>query len=249
MAANHFGIRAKKLTLLPFGAQVNIDCAFLPKRQQVLILLAGSAGNIAAVIFVSSFMWLFPAFFAFLGIFIGANMFTAILNLLPIYPLDSGKIIQVIGGNKTVRVLKIVSNVFFGILFAVGCFVWFNPALIILAICMIFTVNMESSCEYTSRLYKSRRAKSGVVREVAVRGDMTIFQVYKLVSHNHYTKFIITDVPASSLRGSHRSPFKEGGASRSEAGDVARQGFYENELEGYLLNHALDTKIMDIYTL
>ena len=182
VAANHFGIRAKKLTLLPFGAQVDIDCAFLPRRQQILILLAGSFGNIIAIIIASSFLWIFPNLFTFLEMFIIANAIPALLNLLPVYPLDGWKILMALCGRKNKR---------------------------------------KGSFEFVSRFCKVGNARNGVVREIAVRSDMTIFAVYKLISYKNVTKFIIID--------------------------MLNRSFFENELEQFLTTRSLDTKLKDIY--
>ena len=186
IAANHFGIRAKKLTFLPFGAQVNIDCVFLPRRQQILILLAGSLGNIVAIIIASSFLWIFPSLFVFWEMFIIANAVPAVINLLPIYPLDGWKII-----------MKLLRR---------------EP-------------RKKGSFEFVSRFCKTGNAWKGPITEVAVRSDMTIFEVYKLVSYKRVTKFIIID--------------------RLSADAIIT--FYETDLEKFLISRSLDTKLKDIY--
>ena len=223
--AGHYGIRAKKLTLLPFGAQVNIDCAFLPRDKRVMILLAGAGGNIVAALFAGSFLWMWPQLFTFLQLFIVANVMQAVLNLLPVYPLDGGKILYLFCRKRTMQILKIFSNVTFGVIFFIGCFAVFNPALIILSVCMLFTINTTESprCEYTTLLCKIARAKSGSVREVAVRSDMTVFAVYKLLARKNFTKFIITDLDNKT--------------------------FYENDLEKILGDWSVNTRLLDIYNL
>ena len=183
IVANHFGIRAKKLTLLPFGAQVDIDCAFLPRRQQTLILFAGSFGNIIAIIVASSFLWTFPNLFTFFEMFIIANAIPAVLNLLPIPPLDGWKILVSLYGRKPKR---------------------------------------KGSFEFVSSFCKVGNAKIGAICEVAVRSDMTIFAVYKLVSYKACTKFILVD--------------------------MGNKTFLETELEQFLLTRSLDTTLKDIYS-
>jgi stage IV sporulation protein FB len=218
-AASHFGIRAAKITLLPFGARLSIGCAFLPRKSQSLILLAGAMGNAAAGVFAASFMWLWPWFFDFIGLFIVANVSVAVLNLLPVYPLDGGKIIELFCGRGPARALLAVSNIAFAALLVLGL-VWFHWALVVFAACMLFSVNTDSKNEYVSKLCKSAAAKSGPVREVAVRSDMTLFDVFRAVDRRHYTKFIVTD------RGN--------------------RPFFESDLEVFLTSYALDTRLVDI---
>ena len=237
-AAKVFGIRAQSLRLLPFGAEVEIECAFLPASKKILILLAGSFGNIVVALVCSSFLWLFPTTFMFLSYFIVANAIPAVLNLLPIYPLDGGKVLHLLAedaksGKRKVEngkfmkkikfpfMLQVFSTVVFTGLLVYGCFWGFNVALILFSAAMIFCTNIEmKKTRFVSTLHKGVKINKNRIREVAVRSDMKLFEVYKLVSPKFYAKFIITD--------------------------KGNRGFYEDSLERLLLEHSLDTRVGDV---
>lgn len=141
LIAAHFGVRTDALRLLPFGAEICIDCAFLSTDKKVLILLAGSMGNIIIAIGLSSLLWLFPQFFLMFEVLIIANALPGILNLLPIYPLDGGKILYLVFSKK--RLIIYWSNAFFIGLFAASCLLFFNIALLLLCVVMIISINFD----------------------------------------------------------------------------------------------------------
>jgi len=220
VAANRFGVQAKKITLLPFGAQVNIECAFLPRKCQAIILLSGAVANMVACILALTIVWLSFELFTVVGIFITANMSIAILNLLPFYPLDGGKVIALINNKQVTKSLFVLSNVAFAILFLLACFVWWDWITGVFAASMLFSIHTETKNQFVSKLCKTGQAKTGKVREVAIHSNLTLFDTFKQISGRQYSKFIVTD----------RADFT----------------FTENDLERYITTFALDTKIKDI---
>ena len=152
ITARHFGVSANRITILPFGAAVNIDCDILPRKNQVMILLAGSLGNIITALFAGGLLWIAPQLFIILGMFIVANTIIAIMNLIPLYPLDMGKIIELFATRRVIKFLHIITNLIFTTLFFVACFVTHSWSVALFAVCMMFTVNTEKRNDYTMGL-------------------------------------------------------------------------------------------------
>jgi len=219
ITANRFGIRAKKITLMPFGAQINIDCNFLPRKSQVTILLAGSFANMMVGLLAASVLWLFPQAFEIVGLFIFANVSVAVLNLLPFYPLDGGKVIALSNNKAIKKVLFIMSNAIFIVLF-VGALAIQSWLLCFLSACMLLSINTEAKNLYVSKFYKTSGSKKGSVRTVAIQSSATLFEAFRQISHRQYTQFIVTD------KGNHT--------------------IYETDIEKHLTNNELDTRIVDI---
>ena len=220
ISANHYGIRAKKLTLLPFGASINIECGFLPKRYQAVILLSGAFANMVACVLALSFMWVSIGLFNVIGLFIFVNMSIAFMNLLPLYPLDGGKVVALVGGRVARVVLLALSNVVFVALLVLGI-VSFNWVVCVFAVSMLFTVNSESQNDFAPKFLRPVSSKQGKIKEVSIHSTMTLLEVFKRTSSSHYTKFIVTD------RGN--------------------MPIYESDLEKALVIHSVDRRIYDVY--
>lgn len=95
MAAKNFGWRVKEIQLLPFGGVAVVDeMASVPAWQEIIVTLSGPLQNgmmmVAALVLQSTGV-ISGEWSAY---FIQANMYVALFNLLPILPLDGGKIMQ-----------------------------------------------------------------------------------------------------------------------------------------------------------
>ena len=66
----------------------------------IKIALAGPVINIAVGFFFIATWWIYPEFYAYTDIIVSANLSMALVNLLPIYPLDGGRIIFCFFANK-----------------------------------------------------------------------------------------------------------------------------------------------------
>lgn len=94
-AALRFGWRIREVRLLPFGGVAEVEEAgTLPARQEWMVTLAGPLQNawLAACGWaIGRAGWADPAWTA--G-FVAANAWIGLFNLLPILPLDGGKLMQ-----------------------------------------------------------------------------------------------------------------------------------------------------------
>ncbi len=98
--AKKLGYRLSNFKLMPFGAELNYEGRFFDNKDEALIAFAGPLLNILTSIFVVCFWWLFPTLYAFTYHFVVESMVLALINLLPAYPLDGGRIILGIINDK-----------------------------------------------------------------------------------------------------------------------------------------------------
>jgi len=188
----HFGIKTKRLKLLPFGAAIEIEAAFVPTKEKIIILLAGSFGNIVCALSMGLLLWIAPAWFSLWEILIIANAVPALLNLLPIYPFDGGKILAILGGLKFAKVIHIFSVIMFGAILVCSVFLWFNVALALLAGTMVIMLTTELKHTRFTTKFKSSKKHDKVV-EVVVKSSIELFEMYKLVDAKYFTKFLVMD--------------------------------------------------------
>jgi len=89
----NLGYRLNKITLMPFGAVVVGNIEGLSFKDQTKIALAGPLINVAISLFFIAIWWIYPDCYAYTDVVVYANLSMAIVNLLPIYPLDGGRIV------------------------------------------------------------------------------------------------------------------------------------------------------------
>ncbi|MEK4512447.1 Zn-dependent protease [Paenibacillus anaericanus] len=95
IAARGFGVTVRSIQMLPFGGvAVMEDTGYLTAGREMIISLAGPLQNVLLIgiswILHLLGLWDGP----FLFYFIEANLLIALFNLLPILPLDGGKLVQ-----------------------------------------------------------------------------------------------------------------------------------------------------------
>ncbi len=124
LVASSLGYRLNKITLMPFGAVVSGNINGLKAIDEIKIALAGPLINLAIGIFFVASWWIFPKIYAFTDVVAEANFSLALVNFLPIFPLDGGRILSaglvyIFGEAKARNVSKII-GLSFSILLFIG---------------------------------------------------------------------------------------------------------------------------------
>lgn len=216
-----YGVHTKKLRLLPFGAQIEIDVNFLPRREKINIYLAGPIGNAIFAVFLSSILWIIPESFEIVEVLLIANIVPAIVNLLPIYPLDGGKILMILCNKKWMQnVVTLFSILVFATVTIYGIFTGFSLAWITLGTMMIITICLDNANIAYGAKFGGSVTKQGRTIEIAVHSDETLYSLYKKIAKRCFTKFIIIDMGNKTL--------------------------YENELEILILKFDAGSRIGDV---
>jgi stage IV sporulation protein FB len=94
VAATIFSWRVKRISMLPFGGVAEVDeHGNRPLREEVIVTLAGPIQHIwmmAGAFVLHQLFWISDDFYQR---FMDFNMMVLVFNLLPIWPLDGGKLI------------------------------------------------------------------------------------------------------------------------------------------------------------
>ena len=88
------GYRLNKIKLMPFGAVVMGCFENVRLKDEIVIALAGPFINLAIALFFIAIWWIFPTLYAFTDIVVEANLSLFLINVLPAYPLDGGRVVK-----------------------------------------------------------------------------------------------------------------------------------------------------------
>ena len=121
--AKYYGYQMDSIIYSLSGAGITTNSSFKSKHD-IIISLCGPLVNLILIVVTICLWWIFPLSYLYTYDFLICNIVVMMFNLLPLYPLDGGRIIVSIlclkgkNRNKCLRINKIVCLTF-GILFVV----------------------------------------------------------------------------------------------------------------------------------
>jgi hypothetical protein len=153
--------------------------------------LAGPFVNAVLCVGIVALWWFFPETYAYTDTLLYANMGMLLLNLLPAYPLDGGRILRCFmqkwfGKKASNLVPRIVTGVV-AVMGFVGFIVYKNVSL--LAVSILLFVSAFSKITQANRIKfnSTERLKRGVeVKYVMVNESLTFRQAFKLIENRRY---------------------------------------------------------------
>lgn len=131
LMAYFFSWRIKKISILPFGGVAEMDeHGNRPLKEELLVIIAGPIQHIWLSVFVYVIYKMNFVTEGFFDLFMGYNLMIFAFNLLPIWPLDGGKLLHIlVSTNKpflqSVR-FSLISSFLFLIIFHIICII-FTP--------------------------------------------------------------------------------------------------------------------------
>ena len=161
LTARRFGIRTRDITLLPIGGVARLERMPEDPRQELAVALAGPAVNVglAAIFFAALLVMAQPIFpldfgdLSVLGInflrrLMWVNVFLAVFNLLPAFPMDGGRVLRAFLAMRMdyVHATHVAANVGQAMAFIFGLIGLFtNPFLVFIALFVWMGAAAESS--------------------------------------------------------------------------------------------------------
>ena len=206
IVARHLGYQLEQISLLPFGAELSLQDDNFTPSDEIKIAVAGPLVNLILIIICVSLWWIFPITYYYTDLFVFSNFITFVFNLLPVFPLDGGRVLRAIISKykdtktteKIVSVTAItLSLLFFGV-FIVSIFI---EPLFYMALVSIFLLtgafNFNKNAVYKRRIFSKdlqKNFKKGCnVNIVAVSEDMPLYKLVKFVNTQNYTIFVVYD--------------------------------------------------------
>ena len=199
--------------ILPVGVSAAIEDYSCKKINKIFIYSAGPSVNIifAIVIYILYACQVIPIEFT-VGVYI--NIWLAVFNLLPILPLDGGKIAMEVlsdysGLFKTSKHMNIITVILSVIMIILGLVIFkntlYNASLVIVGIYILLSntesrketalMNIKNLLFRRSRILKQRIYP---IREIAVMKDVKLSEVIKAMDYTN--KFHMVNVLDENLR-------------------------------------------------
>lgn len=124
LVAKKLGYFCERIVIYPSGALLSGSTDEFGFKDEIIISFAGPIYNIIVSIFCVFLWWIFPEIYNFTADFLVANLAIAFFNLLPIFPLDGGRVVLAILSSNTnrklaCRITKSITIFFSLVLFAI----------------------------------------------------------------------------------------------------------------------------------
>ena len=206
--AMRLGYTLDSFVLMPYGASLCGDFESVRPKDEALIALAGPLCNVIIAVVTVAVWWIIPSSYVFTDRVVFANLFTAAFNLLPVFPLDGGRITVAAlsafmprqRAYKRVKVFGYVASPLFAVLFVLaivlGVAVNFSFALISVFIFVSTAVPDKSSTYrrvYDMAYFSERLGRGLKVSQILVPDTLTLIQLDRMLSGNCYTCFTVVN--------------------------------------------------------
>ena len=93
-AAAKLGYKLNKIVLMPFGAVIDGDLSGISLKDELYVALCGPFCNLLTAGFFVAWWWIAPTVYAFTDTACYLSLTIALVNLLPAYPLDGGRVLK-----------------------------------------------------------------------------------------------------------------------------------------------------------
>ena len=203
------------LVIMPFGVSIKLKNNRIHPLHDTYISMAGPFGNVVMIIAALMLRKLGIANIGIVDYFILSNAAIFAINVIPILPLDGGRILRAVlthhlGFTRASRISIAISQVNAVIVGAAGIWVlWsthFNASIAVLCSFLIFNISAEKRNSQFTMMQelldapdKLSRARVMPARALVCTADTSPVQLLKHFSYNHYYMINVCDDQAKPL--------------------------------------------------
>lgn len=204
-AAARLGYKLNRVVLMPYGAVIDGDLSGISFRDEIFVAVWGPLCNLCTAAAFAALWWIYPDAYAFTDTACFVSLAVALVNLIPAYPLDGGRVLRCalcfhMEERKAEKLCRGVTIAF--ALTLLGAFVALcarkTPNFTLLAFSLFlcagaFGNTRSETARYTKINFSSKDAfRRGVeIRRVAVTEDCTLKRAVGFVTRD---KYLILDV-------------------------------------------------------
>jgi stage IV sporulation protein FB len=206
-AARAFGVRTPDVILLPIGGVARLER--IPERpsQEFLIAIAGPAVNIVMALILILLDSAHPsadrlaavesANVSMIDRLASVNLFLALFNLIPAFPMDGGRVLRALLAARLgyVRATEIAAMIGQGVAFVLGFLGLFgNPLLIFIAIFVYLAASSEAHLVATRAMSRGVPVTSAMMTQFAtLRLDEPVDAAVQTLLRTRQSEFPVVD--------------------------------------------------------
>lgn len=203
--AKRLGYALNEIKIMPYGAAL---CGKTDIRasHEILISIAGPAFNLIIGIIFASMWWLVPTSYAFTETFCKCNLYIGVFNLLPVHPLDGGRIALALLSMKlkrkkaytVIRIVSAIVGVLSLALFVVSAFYSLNICFLSVGLFMLASAFIpDARAEYYALFgmtgSRARIAKPLKIQRYAVSESAELAELVKMLDPDRFGEFTVFD--------------------------------------------------------
>jgi Zn-dependent protease/predicted transcriptional regulator len=206
LAARKYKVQTKYITLLPIGGIAQLEAIPENPKQELVIALAGPVVNLIIVLMLSPFVSIHALLDTeslmnigasnFLFFLITVNLWLALFNLIPAFPMDGGRILRALlaiwlGHGKATRVASTIGQLF-GIVFFLTGFIY-SPALIFIGIFIILSAQYEKSLVQTAEFLHQYKVLDVIIRDIpSIENNSSVKDAAQVLLSTQNKNFVVT---------------------------------------------------------
>ena len=196
--AERLGFECTKISLMPYGAAAVCDIEGISPSDEIKLALAGPAVNLLLCVAVAGLWWFVPQTYAYTDLLFYSNSAMLILNLLPAYPLDGGRVAKCILTKffkpKVAQIsIRIVNLAVVGGLVALYFLVAHNITVLFVAALLLCSALTKSPPAQKINFAARKKKRGREIRYVILGENATYKDALRYVDGNRYLVLQIYD--------------------------------------------------------
>jgi Zn-dependent protease len=205
LVARRFGIATRHITLLPIGGIAQMESLPQKPKQEMLIALAGPAVNLVIALIILPFVDAHRLVQAeslseihtanFLLALIIINLWLAVFNLIPAFPMDGGRVLRAllafrVDFAKATRIAALTGQAIAIVFFALGFL--YSPTLVFIGLLVFLGGQYEYALVDTLQLLSSYTVRHVLIHEIPTLDNLwTVNQAAAQLLDTQNKNFIV----------------------------------------------------------
>ena len=209
LAAKKYNIKTKDITILPIGGLARLERIPEKPKEELIVALAGPAVNIALALITGLFITIpdikdltiqlaggVNQSNFFLNFFI-VNVWLAVFNLIPAFPMDGGRVLRALLAMKFERHIATNIAARIGQTLAVGFVIlgfYSNPFLVFIGIFIILGAQAEAQYTQAKSMLAGYKVKDALMKDYKMidKGE-TVKEAVQMLLNGQCKSFLVTE--------------------------------------------------------